>query len=177
MGKFLTEAARIKQLPERGLYKLVDNELYKDDDGSINLHPRGFKTDNFTWIISSDWDIRCSHGHDVGCKYHQIIKVKLTENELWQQGYLKEFNGMIVCKDIPVEYLEIVNISGYQINNLFYRMLRDADCPKTPKLTQCLYRAGVALNLGWFWSGKNKLTYKEIEQMREASAGAAWLMR
>lgn len=168
MGEFLTSAARIEQLPQKGLYKLLDNELYKDDDVSLNLHLRGFETDNFTWINSSDWDIRCSHGHDVGCKYHQIIKVKLTEAELWAEGFLHYHRGKVVCEDIPVEYLEIVDISGHQINNLFYRMLRDADCPKTPKLTQYSYRIGVAFNIGWFWSGKNKLTHKEITKMREA---------
>lgn len=162
MGRFLTAPARTQQVPERGMYRILDNELYKDDDGSINLHWRNFKTDNFTWINSSDWDIRCSHGHDIGCKHHQIVKVRLTENELWQKGFLKKFNGMIVCKDIPIEYLEIVDISGHQINNLFYRMLRDADCPITPKYVQYLYRAGVSFNIKWFWSGKNKIDLNQL---------------
>ena len=35
MGKFLTCPARIEQLDEKGKYKVLDNELYKDDDGSI----------------------------------------------------------------------------------------------------------------------------------------------
>lgn len=162
MGRFLTAPARTQQVPERGMYRILDNELYKDDDGSINLHWRNFKTDNFTWINSSDWDIRCSHGHDIGCKHHQIVKVRLTENELWKKGFLKKFNGMIVCKDIPIEYLEIVDISGHQINNLFYRMLRDADCPITPKYVQYLYRAGVSFNIKWFWSGKNKIDLNQL---------------
>lgn len=167
MGKFLTTAALIEQLPEKGLYKIIDNELYKDDNESINYHPRGFETDNFTWINSGDWDIRCSHGHDVGCKYHQIVKVKLSEAELWVNGYLHYHKGKIVCEDIPVEYLEIVDISGHEVNNLFYRMLRDADCPKTPKYIQYLYRTGVCFNLNWFRSGKKKLTNEEIEKMRK----------
>ena len=162
MGKFLTAPARTQQLPKKGMYKLIDNELYLDDDSSINLHWRNFQTDNFTWINSGDWDIRCSHGHDIGCKYHQIVKVRLTEKELWQKGFLKEHKGMIVCKDISVDYLEVVNISGHQINSLFYRMLRDADCPKTPKTVQCLYRAGVAFNLNWFLSGKVKIDLSQL---------------
>ena len=81
MGKFLTSAAAIEQLPKKGTYKLLNNELFQDNDGSIYLAWRGFKTDNFTWINSSDWDIRCAHGHDVGCMYGEIVRVKLTEKE------------------------------------------------------------------------------------------------
>lgn len=162
MGRFLTAPSRIQQLPQKGLYSLLDNELYQDDDDSINIHWRNFQTDNFTWINSSDWDIRCSHGHDIGCKYHQIVKVGLTEAKLREMGLLKEYNEMVVCKDIPQKYLEIVNVSGRKINNLFYRMLRDADCPKTPKHIQCLYRGGVAFNLNWFKTGKKKIELDKI---------------
>ena len=52
MGKFLTDAARIEQIPKKGMYKVLDNELYQDDDGFIYLVWRGFQTDNFTWIRS-----------------------------------------------------------------------------------------------------------------------------
>lgn len=162
MGKFLTAPAITQQVPKKGMYKLSDNELYKDDDGSINYHWRNFWTDNFTWIKKGDWDIRCSHGHDVGCKHHQIVKVLLTEEELWQKGYLRYFKGMVICKDIPVEYLKVVDISGHEINNLFYRMLRDADCPKTPKFIQCLYRCGVSLNINWFKTGKIKIDLNRL---------------
>lgn len=134
MGKFLTAPSRTRQVPKKGMYKLDDNELYMDDDGSINLHWRNFWTDNFTWIKKGDWDIRCSHGHDIGCKHHQIVKVDLSLSQLKAKGLLKEFNGMTICKDIPKKYLEVVNISGHEINNLFYRMLRDADCPKPTKI-------------------------------------------
>ena len=59
MAKFLTSAAEIEQLPKKGLYKIHNNELFQDEDGTIYLAWRGFYTDNFTWINSSDWDIRC----------------------------------------------------------------------------------------------------------------------
>ena len=70
--------------------------------------------------------------------------------------------GDIICKDIPAKYLKVKDVSGHWINNLFYRMLRDADCPKTPKLVQYLYRAGVALNLAWFKTGKVKIDVNKL---------------
>ena len=157
MTKFITCASRTEQLPEKGMYKLLDNELYLDDDYLIYLAWRGYRTDNFTWIKNSNWDIRCSHGHDVGCQYHQVVRVNLTESELWSSGLLHYHKGKIVCEDIPKEFLSVINISGHWINNLFYRMLRDADCPKTPKHIQKLYRAGVSFNLNWFTTGKEKI--------------------
>nr|DAJ74750.1 MAG TPA: hypothetical protein [Caudoviricetes sp.] len=162
MGKFLTSESRIGQLAQKGLYKLLDNELYKDDDGSIYLAWRNFQTDNFTWIKSNDWDIRCSHLHDVGCKHHQVVRVKLNENQLKIARFLRTKHDKIVCENIPPKYLEVVDVSGNWINNLFYRMLRDADCPKTPKYIQYKYRAGVSLNFGWFKSGKKKIELDKI---------------
>lgn len=162
MGKFLTSPALTEQLPKKGMYKLELNELYKDDDGTINLHWRGFETDNFTWIKSNNWDTRCSHGHDIGCKYGKIVKVKLTEEQLKSLGFLCRIHNKIVCKDIPIKYLEVVDISGHEINNLFFRMLRDADCPKTPKIIQYFYRAGVCLNFNWFLHRKDELILENL---------------
>lgn len=162
MGKFLTAAARIAQLPQKGMYKLIDNELFQDDDGNIYLAWRGFATDNFTWINSSDWDIRCAHGHDVGCKYHQVVRVKLDRETLWKLGLLREHKGMIICEDIPEKFLEVVDITGHWINNFFYRMLKSADCPKTPKAVQLAYRVGVTFNFNWFFTGKEKIVLKGL---------------
>lgn len=164
MGKFLTSASRTEQIAEKGEYRLVDNELYEDDDKSIYIAWRGFKTDNFTWINSNDWDIRCSHQHDVGCQYHQILKVNLTEDELKKLGYLRQHKNKWVCDDVPLKYLKPIDITGHQINNLFYRTLKSADCPPTPKYIQILYRAGVSLNFNWFLTGKEKINLKKIYQ-------------
>ena len=38
MGKFLTCPARIEQLDEKGKYKVLDNELYKEDRKSTRLN-------------------------------------------------------------------------------------------------------------------------------------------
>lgn len=157
MGYFLTSPALTEQLPEKGMYKLLSNELYQDDDGSIYLAWRGFKTDNFTWIKKGDWDIRCSHLHDVGCKYHQMVKVRLTERQLRSMRLLHTVHNKLICDDIPAKYLKVIDVSGHWINNLFYRMLRDADCPRTPKYIQFAYRAGVSFNINWFRSGKEKI--------------------
>jgi len=163
-GKFLTEPARIQQLPAKGMYRVLDNELYKDEDGFIYLVPRGFETDNFTWLNSSDYDIRCSHFHDVGCKYHQVIKLKwyLNEDTLKSNKYLRIHKGKFICEDIPAKFLKVEDVSGHWINNMFYRMLKAADCPPTPKYIQLLYRAGVSFNLGWFTTGKEKIDLKNL---------------
>lgn len=162
MGKFLTTGAAIVQLPAKGMYKVLGNELFKDDNKEIFLVPRNFETDNFTWINSSDYDTRCAHGHDVGCLYGEIIKVNLTEEELKEKGLLFNIRFNYYCKDIPIEYLEKKKITGTQINNLFYRMLKAADCPVTPKHIQVLYRLGVCFNINWFLQKKKKLNLEEI---------------
>ena len=68
----------------------------------------------------------------------------------------------IVCRDLHPLMLEVKNVSGHWINNFFYRMLKSADCPKTPKHIQLLYRTGVSFNLGWFFSGKQKIDLEKI---------------
>ncbi|DAB01931.1 TPA: hypothetical protein CPT96_03235 [Candidatus Gastranaerophilales bacterium HUM_10] len=162
MGKFLTCPARIEQLDEKGKYKVLDNELYKDDDGSIYLVWRGYETDNFTWINSNDWDIRCSHLHDVGCQYHQLVKVRLNIHQLRMLRFVRTKGCKIICEDLPKKFLTIVPITGHEINNMFYRMLKAADCPKTPKYIQYLYRAGVAFNFNWFFTGKENIDLENL---------------
>ncbi len=159
MCKFLTDKAITQQLDEKGMYKVLSNELFKDLDGSIYLVWAGFETDNFTWINSSDWDIRCSHLHDVGCKYHQIVRVKLTEYALRSRRLLFVHHNRIICKNIPNKYLEVVDVTGFEINNIFYRMLKAS---RAPKYVQLAYRAGVAFNLNWFLTGKEKIDLNQI---------------
>ena len=161
MGKFLTSASRIEQVGNRK-YRLIDNELYKDDDGNIYLAWRNYITDNFTWINSNGYDTRCSHIHDVGCQFKEVVRVLLNEAQLKSLRYLCVKDDKIICKNIPTKFLETLPVSGTQINNLFYRMLRDADTPPTPKYIQYLYRAGVSLNLKWFLKRKKKLDLEMI---------------
>lgn len=161
-GYFITPKAAIRQLNAKGMYQVLENELYIDEDSIPYFCWRLFQTDNFTWINSSDWDIRCSHIHDIGCKYHQVVKVKLTVAEMIEMGILipiRDREGHYFCKDIPVEFLEVVDITGHQINNMFYRMLKATNAPK---YVQLAYRAGVALNFGWFTTGKQKIDLNRL---------------
>lgn len=159
-GYFITPKSLIRQIKGKGMYKVEENEIFVDEDDAPYLCWRLFQTDNFTWINSSDWDIRCSHIHDVGCKYHQVVRIKLTIQEMIEKGILVSCeDGCYHCKDIASEYLEVVNVSGNQINNMFYRMLKATDAPK---YVQLAYRAGVALNLGWFFSGKQKIDLSKL---------------
>lgn len=160
-GRFLTPKSTIQQLNKKGMYRVCDNELYEDEDEQIYLCWRNFQTDNFTWINSSDWDIRCSHFHDVGCKYHQVVKVHLSEAQMLNKGILEPCRNSVDfhCNDIPPCHLSVVNISGTQINNMFYRMLKASGAPK---YVQLLYRAGVAFNVNWFRTGKKKINLNHI---------------
>ena len=40
MGKFLTDKSRLGQTNIEGIWYTLDNQLYKDDDGTIYLTPR-----------------------------------------------------------------------------------------------------------------------------------------
>ena len=165
MGKFLTTKSMIQQLPIQRQYRTVLNELYMDDDGAIYIVPRNYQTDNFTWINATAWDIRCAHLHDVGCQYHKIIKVNLTEQELVDKGLTKHTKYDIICLDIPIEYLEVVDVTKLQINNLFYRMLRDSGAPKH---IQILYRTGVILNVKWY-THKDELVLEDIYKRKDCT--------
>ena len=88
MGQFLTTPVPETQIG-RNKYRLEGNTLFKDDDGTIYLAWRGFETDNFTWLRSATWDTRCSHIHDVGCEYHKLVVVTLTEAQLRQRRILR----------------------------------------------------------------------------------------
>ena len=46
--KWLTHKSRLEQTDECNDWILLDNEIYKDDDGSIYITPRNYKTDNYT---------------------------------------------------------------------------------------------------------------------------------
>lgn len=163
MGRFLTDPPLCVHTDMKKMYRLAENVLYQDDDGTIYLAWRNFTTDNFTWINSTGWDVRCAHEHDIGCKYHQVVKVILKELSLRAFDFIyKTKDGRTVCRDIPIKYLKVVDVSGNWINNLFYRCLKAADCPKTPKAIQLLYRAGVSLNFNWFRTGKQKIDLNRL---------------
>ena len=67
---------------EIGEFVTTHNQLYEDKDGTIYLVPRFTQTDGYTiplGINRTKYDIRPSTLHDIGCKYHQLIKVNINK--------------------------------------------------------------------------------------------------
>ena len=157
MGRYLTQKVRIEQTNKTRIFRTLDNELYKDDDGTICIVPRYFQTDNYSiplWISviggsPVDYRIEPSHEHDIQCIFHKLIYVTLTEEELLEKGYYRfsEHRQLWVCEDIPKEYLAVKPVSKFQANNMLYRGMRSVG---TPLYKCCVVRAGVACNLQWY---------------------------
>ncbi len=164
MCKFLTGKARLQQTDKSRTWKLLDNELFKANDGKIYMAPRNMYSDNYTiplflcWLAGSpvDFDTRDSHVHDEFCYTHNALVVTLTEEELKEKGFLRysEKNKMWVCEDVPVEFLAKEKIGKFRANNIFYECMVSSGVPLISRL---IIRAGVACNLNWFiykWIGK-----------------------
>lgn len=153
--KWITDNSRIEKLSEANKWRMIDNELFQDEDGSIYLTPRNYETDNYTipdWIAwlggnKSKWDIRPSHIHDFGCQYHQLIRVKLNETGLRRLRYLRVHKNKLVCEDIPVKFLELVPVTKWEVDCLFKRAMKATRT--IPARVYNLYRGGVFFNFGW----------------------------
>lgn len=153
--KWLTDNSRLEKLPEPNQWRLVDNELFQDDNGYIYLVPRNYKTDNFTipdWIAwlggnKSKWDVRPSHLHDFACQYHQVIRVRLNETGLRKLRLLRVHKDKLICEDIPVKFLELIPITKWETDCLFKRAMKATGT--TPARVYNLYRGGVFFNFGW----------------------------
>ena len=156
MGKFLVGKARVQQTDKKRIWKLLDNEVYKADDGKIYLAPRTMYSDFYTipsWtaVIAGspvDYDARASFVHDILCYCHESLLINLTEEELKEKGYLRysEKVGMWVCEDVPPEYLAKEKISKCKANNILYECMRAAG----ENLLSCIIvRLGTSMNLRW----------------------------
>ncbi len=153
--KWLTDKSKITQADEPGDWYLAENELFMDEDGTIYLVPRNYKTDNYTipdWIAwlaghKGKWDVRPSHLHDFGCQYHQLIKVNLNEGGLRHWRLLHAHNNKIVCENIPSRFLSLVPVTKWQIDCMFKRAMKATKCMS--KRTYNLFRCGVFFNIGW----------------------------
>lgn len=167
--RWLTDTSRLKQ-QNNGLWLTLDNQLFKDENGDIILAPRKTITDCFTIpaifvpIVGNklQWDVRCSIQHDFECKFAQIIKVNLSEEQLYKQGYLKLHRNMIICENIPVEHLEIKNVSFKEANDRFKRMLTASG--SIPKTKINLMRFSVNFNTNWH-SVKTPIDLNNIYEM------------
>lgn len=153
--KFLTSDSRLEKMPAPNKWKLADNELFQDLDGTIYLTPRNYVSDNYTipdWIAwlggnKSKWDCRPAHIHDFGCQYHQLIKVIINEYTLRQMRLLRSYNNKIICEDIPQKYLCLVLVTKWEIDCLFKRAMKASG--SIPARVYNLYRGGVFFNFGW----------------------------
>ena len=132
---FLTSNARIEQTDVPGIWQTIDNQLYKDVDGSIYLVPRYYKTDNYTipdWLAwlggnKSKWDVRPSHFHDFGCQFHALIKVCMNEQTLRTKRLLRVKDDKIVCENIPIKFLKVEKKNKWFIDCMFKRMMKVAN--------------------------------------------------
>ena len=134
----------------------LNNQLLMDK-GNIYLVPRNTSTDNYTiplGINKSKWDVRPAHLHDIGCYYHQVIKVRLPL-EIIYNDYCYLIDNRIICRDIPKENLEVVDISFKECNDLLLKGMVGIN--NIPKLIDKIYRLAVNLNLGWLFTGKSKI--------------------
>jgi hypothetical protein len=140
----------------------LSNQLYYDSKyNKLYLVPRLLLTDDYTMpfgINKNKWDVRASHLHDIGCKFHQVIVVDLPLDTI-EKEYLCKFLGVLCCKDIPIEYLHIEDITFNNCNSLFKRCMRDSGIPS---YIYNLYRLGVNFNIGWLFSGKDKLDLNKL---------------
>ena len=155
MGKFLTDKSRLAQTNIEGIWYTLDNQLYKDDDGTIYLAPRHTLTDGYTIpqfltpIVGGryDHDIRCCTQHDWECYYRKVITVNLTEFQLKRKRYLHYKDDMWVCENIPIELLIIKDTTFRETNARFMRMLKSI--MNISKKDSFLIGNAVNLNVGW----------------------------
>lgn len=165
---WLTDKSPILQSDIPNKVETLHNQIYYYK-GNAYLIPRGLISDNYTiplGINKSKWDVRPSHLHDIACKYHQVILINLSINTI-VDNYLEDITiddkDITICKDIPIEYLSVVNINFNDTNNLLKEAMISSDIP----LKYCkLYRFAVNFNLNWIFTGRDKIDldklYKDI---------------
>lgn len=169
MGFFITGKARIEQTEKNGYWKLIDNELYVDNDGTMLLTPRRFWSDSYTFpgfIMpllgdKNKFDVRGAHQHDLACRFHQLLVVNLTLTELKHKRLIKyhDRKNIVICEDIPTKYLQIKDITKKNADDLLKRMMLTSNIDENI----CnIVRFGVNFNLNWYIkTGKRSLaTYK-----------------
>ena len=160
---FLTSKSRIQQTDKNGYWKLVDNELYVDNQGKIMITPRYLWTDGYTFpglVIpfigdKNKFDVRAAHAHDMMCRFHERILVSLSIHELMEANLIREHKNLIICEDIPSEYLIIEKVSKSFCDDMLKEMMISCGINKWV----CkVVRFGVRFNLNWYLrTGKRSL--------------------
>ena len=157
---WLTSKSLILQA-DTGEYLTSKNQVYEDRDGSLYLVPRNTYTDGYTipfGINRTKYDIRPATLHDIGCRYHKLIKINLDKDTLLN-NYIVNRNNKIRCKDIPIDNLELIDIKFNKLNNIFYNSMVDLDIPKSVAIK---YRIGVEFNIGYIFTRNNILDINSI---------------
>lgn len=140
---------------------LTNQVLYYD--GTLYLVPRKTETDNYSIpfnINKNKWDERPSHLHDIGCRYHQVIIIDLPLEILYTNYIEIDKDNNIICKDIPIEYLKVIDIDFNTCNDLLYKGMEVIS--NIPKYVTKLYRLAVNFNINWLNTGKNKIDINNI---------------
>lgn len=160
MAQAITYKSRLEQIKPR-LWQLIDNELFLLDNGRIIIAPRKLKTDNNTNPFGDNdlSDVRASHIHDLGCRYHSLIYVNLSSDELIKKGFLRlktkseqsSYCDVWVCEDIPINYLSVEKVTFNEINHIFKQILLACN---TSRCLANVMRFAVNFNVGWLFSGK-----------------------
>ena len=171
-GKFLTSESIIQQTELPGIWTPLYNQLWMHEDGTIDLCPRFENFDGYTIPAclhslagsNFEWDTRACRQHDLNCKYHQNIRVLLTEEELREKGFLHtdvlEEVEITVCENIPLEFLEITPISFKETNDKFLNMMKALDM--IPEWRAKTMRFAVNFNIGWVLNPKRTLDTENL---------------
>lgn len=167
MCRFLTGRIRMQQTDRRRVWKLLDNVVFKANNGILYMAPRSMYTDCytipcFTAVIAGtpiDFDTRGSAIHDQICYSHEALIINLTEKELRDRGYLRfsDSKNMWVCEDVPAEYLTKRKMGKLEANNMLYECMEASGIPFVSRL---IIRIGTIFNAGWFI---DLLTHKVFE--------------
>lgn len=152
MALMLTSKSEITQV-KSGLWRTNNNELMMLDNGRMMFVPRNFETDNITFISCDFADVRASHFHDVGCKYHQVIYTTLNLEQLCLYGLLSDKTGKWICEDIPVKYLYTEKVGFNEINHIFKQAL--LACHENKVKSWAMF-AATYLNVNWLFYRFNK---------------------
>ena len=175
--KWITNNSRIEKLSEANKWRMIDNELFQDEDGSIYLTPRNYETDNYTipaWVAwlggnKSKWDVRPSHFHDFGCQFHALIKVCMNEQTLRTKRLLRVKDDKIVCENIPIKFLKVEKKNKWFIDCMFKRMMKVAN--NIPSWRINLMRTAVFFNVGWSANYYNDIDLNQLCKANNEHSG------